>query len=104
MSVMNRIAQIFIILAVTACASKKKKEEAPPPPTRVNMNPTDWDYNKIREVRAAEKAQTPAEHPSDDANCVVMTHTQMVRAKASGCRKMDPREGGGEGSYCCPRE
>jgi hypothetical protein len=86
-----------------ACASKNKQ------PERVNMKPKGWDYATIRKGREAEAVQTPppaaaADEAAAEANCTIMTHAQMARAKAAGCRKMDPREGAGADAYCCPKE
>lgn len=93
---------IALVAALSACSSKKSKEAEPV--KRVDMKHTEWDYQKIREVREAEKVQLPPLPANDDKNCVVMSHEQMVRAKVSGCRKLDPRAGQGEEAYCCPRE
>ncbi len=96
-----RTLALILLSTLAACASKKDAG-----PKRVEQEPTEWDYTKIRETRQAEKTQLPdlPDHSEDEANCIIMTAAQMKRAKASGCRKMDPREGGGEGAYCCPRE
>lgn len=100
MKKLSYLSASFVILCLAACASKDKAG-----PKRVEQEPVAWDYNKIREVREEEKVQTPPvpEHSEDEANCVVMTKAQMTRSKKGGCRKLDPRDGRGEG-YCCPRE
>lgn len=101
MKKLSYLSASFVILCLAACSSKDKAG-----PKRVEQEPVAWDYNKIREVREEEKVQTPPvpENSSDEeANCVVMTKSQMTRAKKSGCRKLDPRGGQGD-SYCCPRE
>ena len=90
------------VLGMLGCASKDA-----PGPKRVEQEPAQWDYKKIRETREAEQAQTPQSGDNstdDESNCIVLTAEQMKRSKSSGCRKMDPREGHGEGTYCCPRE
>jgi len=89
------------------CAAKSTKEKYTPP-TQVNHKLSDWDYDKIRQVRETEDAMTPKEEvPSDtkDAlkNCLVMSLADMKRSKSTGCRPIDPRLGNGEGAYCCPK-
>ena len=89
-----------ITLMAAGCSSKSS-----PGPKRVNQKSGEWDHKTVRETREAEKAQTPTATSTeeDEENCIVMSQAQMKRAKASGCRKMDAREGHGEGTYCCPR-
>jgi hypothetical protein len=89
---------------LTSCASQPAKVVVP----KKSAPKTEWDYDRIRDARQAEEAQSPPTallNRKDEAeDCLVMTRAQMIRSKASGCRPMDPREGGGEDSFCCPRD
>ena len=93
---------IFAALTnISGCASKGKYT----PPNRANQNLSNWDHDKIRQVRETESAMTMSEVPApeDDAkNCVVMTLEEMNRAKVTGCKPLDPRAGHGTNAYCCP--
>jgi hypothetical protein len=63
-----------------------------------------WDYDRVRQVREAEKSATPAlPSTQDESDCQMLTRAQMVRANASGCRPVDNRTGQGEDMFCCPR-
>lgn len=93
--------QILLLsqLGLLAGCASHEKSTAPV----IKQGSGQWDYKKVQEVRDAE-AQTPAKvyDPKDDAMCQVMTHTEMVRAKAQGCRPLDPRMGHGDHAFCCP--
>ncbi|MBS1983852.1 MAG: hypothetical protein JST16_06745 [Bdellovibrionales bacterium] len=93
----------LLALSLPACSSKPSGKEGP---KRVDMNHTEWDYDKIRQARDAEKVQTPSpsKNSDDEADCIVMTRSQMIRSNSGGCRKMDAREGRGKDAYCCPKE
>jgi hypothetical protein len=105
----RKISLWFALLTVSilsACSSHKKVTEADPstqaPPE------TQWNYDKIRQVREDEKLTAPIEAPippqaklSDD--CQVTSAAQMKQAKLTGCKLLDPRLGYGENTYCCPR-
>ena len=95
-------ANVILIVFTLVLASCATKEE----PVKVPHQPTQWDHEKIREVRQAEAAQTPAPTTSadDEANCLVMTRSEISRSKATGCRAMDPRSGHGEDAFCCPKK
>jgi len=87
------------MMHLVGCSSNSKS------PQRVHQKSGDWDYKKIEENIEADKAQgptTPIFNPQDDALCQPMNRSEMLRAKAQGCRKLDPRLGHGENAYCCP--
>jgi hypothetical protein len=76
---------------------------------------TDWDYGKVRDVRAAEKEQEenlpasasiPTESKSSkattDSGCHPVSKSQVERAKLESCVKLDPKEGFGDDMFCCP--
>lgn len=95
----------LIFATVISCSSAPQKAKYVPP-TQVNQKLSDWDYDKIRQVRETEEAVTPHEEIPNDLdvkNCTVMTLAEMRRAKVTGCRPLDPRSGNGENSYCCPK-
>ncbi len=102
------LGMILTVSFLSACANKKvsaeAEKEAPPPASPEKK----WDYEKIRQVRADEKLTTPIDGPTapeatltDD--CEVVSPARMKQAKLSGCKKLDPRLGYGENSYCCPK-
>jgi len=99
-----------LTLGTTACTNKNRKEDDTTHTKEVNQKVgKSWDYNKIREARDAERTQQPSDTDlkkmaEDDANCTPMSRTQMIRAKASGCRPLDAQSGMGADMYCCPRE
>jgi hypothetical protein len=87
-------------LALPKCSSGSKSK------TKINAKLGEWNYDKARETKQAEEAQNaslPAPNLEAEANCSVVTHSEMIRAKLSGCRRLDPRTGSGPDSYCCPR-
>lgn len=94
---MKFLINLFALLLIVSCASKEASVKVP-------HQPTEWDHKQIRAVREAEAAQSASEPaPSEELPCQVMTRSEMTRAKASGCKKMDPREGQGSDAFCCPR-
>jgi hypothetical protein len=94
------------VIFLSHCASKKEEAKtAEAPKTEAAPN---WNYDKIRQVREDEKSSTPVEAPytpeaklADD--CKIMSDAARKQSKISGCKKLDPRLGYGENSYCCPR-
>ena len=102
---------VLCVIVLASCSSRPaSKSTRSAPVTSVPSGSSapqkhQWDYDRIRDAREAEEAQTPPSAlraRSDEDSCTVMTRSQMIRSKASGCRPMDPREGGGEDSFCCP--
>ena len=91
----------LILSGLISCSSKDSNN----PPTTAKQNMSSWDHEQIRKAREAEKELTPPEAPEAEdqrSHCVVMSLAEMRRAKAQGCKKLDPRAGNGEDSYCCP--
>lgn len=94
----------FCLIGASACSSKKG------PPARVDQTPSEWDHEKIREVRQAESAQSAQNSSTDNDedtssdNCTIMTAAAAKRGRVSGCRPLDPREGHGPNSVCCPKK
>ncbi len=104
MNIQRRIHPTVAIIAflTVSCSSKENYT----PPRKVEQEKGTWDYSKIREIRESEKVQNPDKpQNTEPESCVLMSASQMKRAKVSGCRKADARAGEGEGeeSYCCPR-
>ncbi len=96
------ILALFIFIA--ACSSREKSDYKPPEKVKTKY---EWDHEKIKESREAEKAETAALSQKGEAemeNCTVMKKSQMVRAKKSGCRPMRAQEGHGDDAYCCPKD
>lgn len=99
------------VLALTlgACSSRPKKEDSSSvrKEEEAKVGKT-WDYDRIREARSAEAAAEPNKDQAkqmhdSDADCLVMSRSQMIRSKAQGCRPVEAQAGLGEDSYCCPR-
>ncbi len=93
------LSLFFVVLS--ACTSSKKVES----PKRVDQEPASWDYAKIREARAGEASTTAEQAQNTDndyAQCQIYSKDAMIRAKVSGCRPTDPRDGFGVNTYCCP--
>jgi hypothetical protein len=88
---------LLLVLAVvaTGCGTPKSAQK--------NEKPAEnWDYQKIRQAREAERLETPTTIPSpDESRCVVLSDAERKRARASGCKPLDPRAGHGEGKFCC---
>jgi len=99
---MKEKALLLICAVFAGCATTPSA-----PQTAAKPKKTEWDYARIRDTRQAEEAQTPPVallNRDAEEDCAVLTRDQMIRSKASGCRPMDPREGGGPDAFCCPRE
>lgn len=97
------IIPLFFMLG---CASQKNDTLKSSDGQKVKTE-YEWDYNRVREMQAAEQAQKPsaeekALEEQKSKNCTVITHAQMLKGKKSGCKKVDPRAGLGENMYCCP--
>lgn len=97
------------ILNLGACSHRPKKEDSSSVQKEegAKVGKT-WDYDRIREARSAEAAAEPGkeqikEMHDSDANCLVMSRSQMIRSKAQGCRPVEAQAGLGEDAYCCPR-
>jgi len=90
-------------MSLVACAHKT---ETPEPQTQTKEQA--WDYDQVRKTRSAEADQESlrpqATGPEATLDCVMMSGIQKSQSRASGCKKMDPRLGYGEDTYCCERE
>ena len=101
------IACLVVLLVCVACAHKDKNKDGAPNPeaesAKAQKLGKGWDYQKIREARAAEAGTTPPDvnTSATESNCRILSKEQMIRSKAQGCRPADVREGLGEEMYCC---
>ncbi len=100
---------ILSLGTMISCSGKQRREKSTSEIKEEDAKPgKSWDYDRIREAREAENVQTPTQGDltklqEEDAKCLVMSRSEMIRSKASGCRPVDPRAGLGEDRFCCPK-
>jgi hypothetical protein len=91
-------------MSFTSCAQRKATEATAPKAE----GDSKWNYDQVRKARAAEQDQDslrpPAKGPETTLDCVMMSAAQKTQSGASGCKKMDPRLGYGEDTFCCERD
>lgn len=90
-------------MSLLGCAHKA---EAPSPQQKAKEQT--WNYDQVRRTRAAEADEESLRPqptgPELTLDCVMMSGVQKAQSGASGCKKMDPRLGYGEETFCCDRE
>jgi len=92
------LSHLVLSLALAACASQPKATKH-----AESKKKADWDYERIRQARRAEEAAAPPPAlRAQEEDCVAVSREQMIRARSSGCRPMDAREGAGRDMFCCP--
>ncbi|NCN27872.1 hypothetical protein GW915_09880 [bacterium] len=96
------LAFLSLLAIVTSCNSYKPRKKV-----KHLGHETPWDREKIEQNKKYENADKPTEAEmkrwkEEELDCTVVSQEQMKRARASGCHPMDPRQGYGEGMFCCP--
>lgn len=103
---MKLFTNIFVILTAASffygCGSSYK------PRKRVQHvgHETKWDHEKIEQNKKYENASKPSKEQmrqwkEQELNCTIMSKEQMKRSQAADCQPVDPRQGHGEGMFCC---
>jgi hypothetical protein len=101
---MTHAAFLLVLAFLTSGCSNSKSGTRQSSEEQAEKQSEGWDYGKIRKAREAERLETPTPQPPGDENdCVVLSDAERKRARATGCRPLDPRLGHGEGMFCCDR-
>lgn len=104
---LNLLVLVALAFLMKGCATKETSTDDAAASSKKMGLKSNWDYDRIREQRDAEKAQTPPDTPRSEMaeqNCTIMSGTEMRRSRRSGCQKLDARSGHAHDSFCCPAE